>query len=563
MKYFLGLLVVGLLSKKSDADADKCYVGTDTLVEVACKECKNLPIEIMLILDDSSSIRTGTGGNQFPNEIDFAKAMVLGLKSAFGTVRVGAVFFSECMAGESPQGDWLLTSGSRGNFDCSVGSKTTRYSMVSADEMIDILNKQDNGKHWGTPLSVGYDMAFEEMQLTGTKGRMRVVLMISDGEPTRPYYPPDCRTYSYIRQNQAIPAGCGKLDHYKIVDRCDANATQIKNNGLISLTIRVDGDGGIPAIQHMRRWASEPRDIWAISNVGDFKTLKENLNRILGVFCFYINTISNLDDPTKVINCVKTNDLLRMTGKNLFDMGQDKIIVDNEAEISDANSYGFDLGKEYVLTEVRIKANEADIQQKTFEIATGVCTDWTPLTNELTPVYKNNNDFWHWQSEFNTPEKQAKCVRVTTSKDKIQEFKIYAKGGTDQRPSCRFQSKKTDKLYYSDGKQADKDGKSFECRMPDTSGDYGNFIVEISREGGENGAYTANRRTIRHADTNCVVPTSPNGDGNVPNLGSGLSLSPTPSFYMPTEKSLIGFGTSQSPLNLFIIFFSILFNYCF
>jgi len=241
-------------------------------------------------------------------------------------------------------------------------------------------------------------------------------------------------------------------------------------------------------------------------------------------------------------------------------MGQDKMIVDTKTEISDANSYGFDLGKNYSLTEVRVKANRADVETKTFEIATGDCTDWTPLTNELTKMYKpaNQDNFWNWQIAFNTAEKVARCVRVTTSQDKIEEFKIYAKGGTDQKPSCRFQSKKTETFYYSDGTQADDNGKSFECRMPDTSGDYGDFIVEISREGGENGAYTANRRTIRHADANCKVPTADEKE-IIETIGSGLSLGPTPGFYKPTP----GFGTSQSPLNLFIIFFSILFNYCF
>ena len=95
----------------------ECFSGVDTLVPRKCDKCEGIPIEVMLILDDSSNVRYS-----FEKERLFATKIILATQEWFSQTRIGTVFFSECMTG--PNG-WLITDpnpATNNGWDCTNGT---------------------------------------------------------------------------------------------------------------------------------------------------------------------------------------------------------------------------------------------------------------------------------------------------------------------------------------------------------------------------------------------------------------------------------------------------------
>lgn len=332
--YQYGLLLFGLSAKVLGANLE-CFSGVDDRTPKPCDKCEGIPIEVMLILDDSSSVRYS-----FEKEREFAIKFITATQARFSQTRIGSIFFSECMSG--PDG-WLITNANpatNGGWNCRTGTNQSRYGLQSSESLVEKMTAYDHGMHWGTPLSVGYDWALEEMDQHGTSGQMRVVVMTSDGLPTRPFWPEQFSPSQRIDSN--------KLKKWEMVELCDQKVTEMKNKGIISLTLDVGGQDA-QAERNMRRWASEPRDRWAVQNIVDFDQLLAKFDDILDRLCFYIDSVTPTSGKQ---NCVLEGQELLVVGKNLFDMGQDSQIPSQQIV---THSGTYDFGSPHSLTRIRIK----------------------------------------------------------------------------------------------------------------------------------------------------------------------------------------------------------------
>lgn len=553
--------------------AEKCFGGTDELFEITCQKCQGLPVELLLILDDSSSIKGSyvNGGfpyDQFPTEIDFAKRFIKNVDNAFGNVSVGAVFFSECMAGYFPS--WLTSTyvsngvrtyretAGRG-LDCRKGTQQSQYSLQTPEDMLKVLDDFDNTGHWGTPLSVGYDFAKNIMQ-SSTPGRLRVVVMISDGEPTRPNYVPG-----------PISNADTQLKKWEKVERCDKNVSDIKELGYISMTIEVRSGVDAQAGRNMLRWASFPRRTWALQ-VDNIDNLADLLAPIDDILCFYITELSTTksSDPTGV--CVQTGDIIEVRGYNLFDMVQDMTPI-NSAGTALSEGTGFAFPSPYSLTMIRIKTRDPQNQGAKLQIKPDNCADdagWINLddwaigasTAQFSRNLDQNNGWYLWERVFdhgkNKPPVNVKCIRLYSSgpvSSGIDEILIFGKGEISKKPLCSFTSKDSD-VFFSEARVIGENGTQFNCPMPETNGKYGFYRVEVNREGSKTGAFTNNGRLIKHTDKDCksppMGPTPKSIDNTLPN---GETFAPTKKYYYPTPKvpDLPDVNSAQS-LNVFLIF---------
>lgn len=547
--HLLGLMLVGLPTRVVDAAAFECFSGVDDLQKKPCDKCEGLPIEVMLILDDSSSVR-----ESFAKERDFALKFIQAVQDRFAkdATRLGAVFFSECMTG--PDG-WLITGPDpNGKWDCDTGSKYPNQTLVplgSGHTLAQAVTSYKHGLHWGTPLSVGYDWALNEISNHGTAGQMRVVVMTSDGLPTRPRWP------------QAIPKSQrsvnNQLKKWEMVELCDSNVTEMKNQGIISLTLDVGGQD-VQAERNMRRWASEPRDRWAVQGIVDFDALLARFDDILDRLCFYVDTV---EPVTGDKNCIQRDQQLLITGKNLFDMGQDKQ-VPSPTKNTASNMY--DLGKSYMITRIRIHGMFATLDAAKFQGSTdgsswtdmglqvseesryscetrldtnhayccidtmsSDCDAWTPAN-----CFCTNDPVAEWLAfiDISADYTQYRYIRLFKSNiplplSSIDTAEFFGKGVGEQIPKCRFTASVSGDILYSDATEVGPSTSYTEmtCMMPDTNGVYGDFTVEISRDG-KDGTFTNNGRILRHADANCQVPE---GD-----MLPTMPIAPTPPYFVPT-----------------------------
>jgi len=556
----LGLILIGLIAKILAADFE-CFSGVDQLKTVPCDKCKGFPIEVMLILDDSSSVR-----NSFGKERDFAIQFISAIQERFSSTKIGAVFFSECMTGPSLPEGWLITDyNPPGGWNCNTGTQQFLYPLGDYQTLLQAINVYDHGLHWGTPLSVGYDWAFQEIKDNGNSDRMRIVVMTSDGLPTRP---------KYDKGKERIPENENKA--WQLVEKCDQRVTDMKNHGMISLTLDVGGQD-LQAERNMRRWASEPRDRWAVQNIVDFDALLARLDDILDRLCFYIDSVTPIDGDK---NCVKENQKLKIKGKNLFDMGQDsKIPYTQQNNVYDLESLHF-------ITRIRIKADVQNVIGATFQgsfdkvkwidmgnainqesryaceerrDANGVWCCIDPNDDGCKNTEKNcfcsNPDGgpeWFAYQDTSGIYSQYQYVRIVKNMVPIMsafilEAEFYGKGAGSQKPMCRFLSRVTERKFYSEAVEVgpSTDYTEMTCNMPNTNGVYGEFTVEISRNG-KDGAFTNNGRTIQHTDPNCAIPE----DALVPTL----PIPPTRSYFMPTPapSSALKLATA---LYFYIFFF--------
>lgn len=572
--YQYGLLLFGLSAKVLGANLE-CFSGVDDRTPKPCDKCEGIPIEVMLILDDSSSVRYS-----FEKEREFAIKFITATQARFSQTRIGSIFFSECMTG--PDG-WLITDPhpeTNGGWNCATGTTQSRYGLQSSESMIEKMTSYDHGMHWGTPLSVGYDWALEEMDQHGTPGQMRVVVMTSDGLPTRPFWP-EAVADEKRDANGRLTQG---LKKWEMVELCDDKVTEMKNKGIISLTLDVGGQDS-QAERNMRRWASEPRDRWSVQGIVDFDQLLARFDDILDRLCFYIDTVNPTSGEK---NCVEQGQELLIVGKNLFDMGQDSQIPSQNIVVQ---SDMYDFGSPHQLTRIRIKgmfetlngvkfqgsldkSNWEDLGHQISEESRYACSyqtlngDWCCIdpSNDICITKddcfcKNEPDVSEWFAFMDTSGQYSSYRYIRLLKldqplmlgEYVDEAEFYGKGSGEQKPKCRFESDVSGDIYYSDASEVGPSSSYTEmkCAMPNTNGVFGDFIVEISRRG-TSGPFTNNGRKVRHTDTNCVVPEG--------NLIPTLPMSPTRSYWVPTPapNSMVRLEMS---FHFYVFFFFLLVNW--
>lgn len=331
------------------------------------------------------------------------------------------------------------------------------------------------------------------------------------------------------------------------------------------MTIRVATGQDIQAARNMVRWASEPRDLWAVDVGGDFDKLQDKFEVIMPRFCFFITNIGNENSDDQIAQCVKTNDTLVLTGENLYDMAQDLVPISGtliKSATDSMSSYGYNLGASNTITVVRFEGNYNSMQGAFLEISSDPdCATWTRVgtwsISADSRVDRSDNTRHIWASAYDQQAQliKATCIRLKKNSVGLEDptitsMTIYGKGPASQKPLCRFQSSKTQAIWYSPGRQADSTATEFRCEMPDTGNDYGEFTVEMNRDGGKSGAFTQNQKKIKHTTPVCTVPSI-----FVPEEGvkPGQTLGPTTPYFTTPPP---GFGAaSQLEMHLCIMFF--------
>lgn len=313
----------------------------------------------------------------------------------------------------------------------------------------------------------------------------------------------------------------------------------------------------------MIRWASEPRDTWSLEVDGNngFNQLLADLDSIVNVFCFYIDTVwqtSSLGEK-ELPRCVSTGTTLILEGKNLYDMAQDLVPLVG-TEISGNDNYGYSFSSSYFFTRVIVDGtgmNGAVLEYSSDCINYDTIPGWAVRSNtRKVPSGGGSDTVYIWELIYDNPlvSFEGMCLRLSGNTGMVvSSMEIFGKGSTSEQPLCRFTSLSTGSVYYSNGQQTLSNGTEFRCDMPDTNGDYGEYIVEMNRNGGTNGAFTSNQRTIRHTTSLCRVPISWTEGGG---LGTGETLSPTNAYFRPTpappEESLA--SQLEASWNLCIFF---------